>query len=144
VWAAPRHGYRGQTVADSEEVGSVLTLTPTAAEVVRTLVEQSPAPDSGGLRIAAGGENPEGIALELTLVDEPEPADERVEQEGATVYLDPDAAELLEDKLLDAQVAEDHVTFMLREDDADFGPFMPLDDAPDGNGHVSRNGHGPD
>ena len=122
----------------------MLTLTHTAAEVVRTLVEHSPAPDSGGLRIAAGAESGGSVALELSLVEEPEPADERVEQEGATVYLDANAAELLEDKLLDAQVAEDHVTFMLREDDdgAD-GPFSPLD-LSSRNGHVGRNGHGPE
>jgi iron-sulfur cluster assembly protein len=119
----------------TEEVGSVLTLTPTAAEVVRTLVEQSPAPDSGGLRIAAGEETGEGVPLELSIVDEPEPADERVEQEGATVYLDPNAAELLDDKLLDAQVAEDHVTFTLRDDDSGES-FSP-------NGTPSRNGAAP-
>ena len=120
----------------------MLTLTPNAAEVVRTLVEQSPAPDSGGLRIAAGEDTGEGVALELSLVDEPEALDETVEQEGATVYLDPGAAELLDDKLLDAQVAEDHVTFVLRDDDGDeSGPFErlePLEDA-----HARRNGHGP-
>jgi iron-sulfur cluster assembly protein len=119
----------------------VLTLTPTAAEVVRTLVEQSPAPASGGLRIAAGAESGEGVPLEISIVDEPDPSDERVEQEGATVYLDANAAELLDDKLLDAQVAEDHVTFTLREDDGDAGPFAPL--SPNGNGRTSRNGDGP-
>jgi iron-sulfur cluster assembly protein len=119
----------------------VLSLTPTAAEVVRTLVEQSPAPDSGGLRIATGQETGEGIPLELSLVVEPEPADECIEQQGATVYLDPGAAELLDDKLLDAQVAEDHVTFMLREDDPDEGPFAPIDTNTDG--HARRNGNGP-
>jgi iron-sulfur cluster assembly protein len=117
----------------------VLTLTPTAAEVVRTLVEQSPSPASGGLRIAAGEETGEGVPLELSLVDEPDPADERIEQEGATVYLDPGAAELLEDKLLDAQVAEDHVTFTLREDDGGEEPFAPFSP----NGNESRNGDGP-
>jgi iron-sulfur cluster assembly protein len=121
-------------------VGSVLTLTPTAAEVVRTLVEQSTAPDSGGLRIAAGEETGEGIALELSLVEEPEPADERVEQEGATVFLDAGAAELLDDKLLDAEVGEDHVMFTLREDDGDAEPFAPFSP----NGHASPNGNGPD
>jgi iron-sulfur cluster assembly protein len=117
----------------------VLTLTPTAAEVVRTLVEQSPAPESGGLRIAAGEETGEGIPLEISIVDEPEPADERVEQEGATVYLDANAAELLDDKLLDAQIAEDHVTFMLRDDDGETEPvesFSP-------NGAPSANGDAP-
>ena len=118
----------------------MLTLTPTAAEVVKTLVDQSETPDSGGLRIAASAEGVEGISLELSLVGEPEATDERIEQEGATVYLDPDAAQLLEDKLLDAQVAEDHVTFVLREEDEGDGPFESLDV---GDPHARRNGNGP-
>jgi iron-sulfur cluster assembly protein len=121
-------------------VGPLLTLTPAAAEVVRTLVEQSPAPDSGGLRIAASAQDDESVELELALVEEPEALDETVEQEGATVYLDPEAAELLDDKLLDAQVAEDHVTFMLRDDPAGepWEHFAPHEDA-----WQRRNGHGP-
>ena len=119
----------------------MLTLTHTAAEVVRTLVEQSTAPDSGGLRIAASDNTAEGVELELSLVVEPEALDETVEQEGATVYLDPDVAELLDDKLLDAQVAEDHVTFVLRDETAaePFETFVPDEDA-----WTRRNGHGPD
>jgi hypothetical protein len=47
-------------------------LTQTAAEVVRTLVEQSAAPDSGGLRIAASADPAgESVELELALVEEP-------------------------------------------------------------------------
>jgi iron-sulfur cluster assembly protein len=120
--------------------GTVLTLTPAAAEVVRTLVEQSEAPDSGGLRIAANDGESADVALELSLVVEPEALDETVEQEGATVYLDPGAAELLDDKLLDAQVADDHVTFVLREDMGEdpFETFVPDEDA-----WTRRNGHGP-
>jgi iron-sulfur cluster assembly protein len=123
-------------------VSRVLTLTPTAAEVVRTLVDQSESHDSGGLRIAASEDGVEGVELELSLVGEPEAADATVEQEGATVYLDPGAAELLDDKLLDAQVADDHVTFVLREDDdGDDEPFrsFSMDEDP----HKRRNGHGP-
>jgi iron-sulfur cluster assembly protein len=130
VWAVPGPG----------SPSTVLTLTPTAAEVVRTLVEQSTTPDSGGLRIAAAESEVEGIELELSLVEEPEALDETVEQEGATVYLDPGAAELLDDKLLDAQVADDHVTFVLREDaeGEPFETFVPEEDA-----WTRRNGHGP-
>jgi Fe-S cluster assembly iron-binding protein IscA len=124
-------------------VGRVLTLTPTAAEVVRTLVDQSESPDSGGLRIAASDGAPEGVELELSLVGEPEATDATVEQAGATVYLDPGAAELLDDKLLDAQVADDHVTFVLREDDDgdEDGPFrsFSMDEDP----HQRRNGNAP-
>lgn len=118
----------------------MLTLTPTAAEVVRSLVEQSPDPESGGLRIAAGDAEPDGVALELSLVGEPEALDETVEQEGATVYLDPGAAELLDDKLLDAQVADDHVTFVLREETSD-EPFESF--VADEDGYTRRNGNGP-
>jgi iron-sulfur cluster assembly protein len=119
----------------------VLTLTPTAAEVVRTLVDQSASPESGGLRIAASEDGLEGVELELSLVVEPEALDETVEQSGATVYLDPGAAELLDDKLLDAQVAEDHVTFVLREDGDGDGPFEPF--SADEDPHERRNGNGP-
>jgi Fe-S cluster assembly iron-binding protein IscA len=121
-------------------VGLVLTLTHTAAEVVRTLVDQSTAPDSGGLRIAATESGVEGVSLELSLVGEPEALDATVEQEGATVYLDPSAAELLDDKLLDAQVADDHVTFVLREESGaePFESFVPDEDA-----WTRRNGDGP-
>ena len=122
----------------------MLTLTHTAAEVVRTLVEQSTAPDSGGLRIAASDNTAEGVELELSLVVEPEALDETVEQEGATVYLDPGAAELLEDKLLDAQVTDDHVEFLLREDERDLSPVAPLHPSPNGHGPAHRNGDGPD
>jgi Fe-S cluster assembly iron-binding protein IscA len=135
---------RGTAIRDlsHKEVGPVLTLTPTAAEVVRTLVDQSSSFDSGGLRIAASEDDVEGVALELSLVGEPEALDETIEQSGATVYLDPEAAELLDDKLLDAQVAEDHVTFVLREDDPDDeSPFQSfsMDEDP----HLRRNGNSP-
>jgi Fe-S cluster assembly iron-binding protein IscA len=113
----------------------VLTLTPTAAEVVRRMVDQSPIPGSGGLRIAAGEDTGAGVPLELSLVGEPEALDETVEQSGATVYLDSDAAELLDDKLLDAQVAEDHVTFVLREDAAGDDDAGPAGYTPNGHGH---------
>ena len=93
----------------------MLTLTPTAAEVVRTLVDQSSSFDSGGLRIAASEDGVEGVALELSLVGEPEALDETIEQSGATVYLDPEAAELLDDKVLDARVEGGQVGFMLRD-----------------------------
>ena len=117
----------------------MLTLTPTAAEVVRSLVDQS-STETGGLRIAANDDGLEGVSLELSLVGEPEAADATIEQSGATVYLDPDAAELLDDKLLDAQVAEDHVTFVLREDGEDDSPFEALDTA---DPHERRNGNSP-
>jgi hypothetical protein len=54
-----------------------------------------------------------GVSLELSLVEQPETFDETVEQDGAVVYLDPAASQLLDDKLLDAEVERDGVSFAL-------------------------------
>ena len=55
---------------------------------------------------------------------------------------DVDRLALGDDEILDAQVAEDHVTFVLREDDPDDGnPFQSfsMDEDP----HLRRNGNSP-
>src|SRR5687768_4512514 len=96
----------------------MLTLTPIASEAIRQLTSQAEDPDASGIRISPGPESGQGTALELTLVDEPEPADERVDEAGATVYLEPHVAGFLDDKVLDAEVAEGRVTFMLRDEEA--------------------------
>jgi Fe-S cluster assembly iron-binding protein IscA len=98
-------------------VGIVLTVTPIASEAIRRLVETSPAPDSGGMRIAPGEETPAGTPLELSLVDAPEAEDETVSDgEGATVYLEHEVAGFLDDKVLDAEVDAGKVTFVIRDD----------------------------
>jgi iron-sulfur cluster assembly protein len=95
----------------------MLTLTPVASEAIRQLSSQTDDPDASGIRIAPGPETPQGTALELTLVEEPEPEDEKVDEDGATVYLEPHVAGFLDDKVLDAQVDEGRVTFVLRDED---------------------------
>ena len=95
-------------------------------------LSQTDDPEASGIRIAPGPETPEGTALELSLVEEPEPADEKVDDDGATVYLEPHVAGFLDDKVLDAQVDEGRVTFLVRDDDV---PPEPEDYAtPNGNG----------
>jgi iron-sulfur cluster assembly protein len=108
----------------------VLTLTPVATQAIRQLTSQADDPDASGIRIRQGPETPQGTALELSLVPEPEPEDETVDEDGATVYLEPNIAEFLEDKVLDAQVEDGQVTFLLRDDEQ----------PPPSYGH--RNGHG--
>jgi Fe-S cluster assembly iron-binding protein IscA len=110
----------------------MLTLTPVASEAIRQLSSQTEDPDASGIRIAPGPETPQGTALELTLVEEPEPEDEKVDEDGATVYLEPHVAGFLDDKVLDAQVDEGRVTFVLRDED------MP--DAPEDYGHPNGTG----
>jgi iron-sulfur cluster assembly protein len=89
----------------------MLTLTPAAAEVVRRILADAPEDASGGLRIASAEPTAEGVAFDMTLVDAPEENDATVEEEGATIFLEPEAADLLDDKILDAEVAEDEVRF---------------------------------
>src|ERR671936_2031721 len=94
----------------------MLTLTPIASEAIRQLSSQTDDPEATGIRIAPGPETPEGTALELSLVEEPEPEDEKIDDDGATVYLEPHVAGFLDDKVLDAQVDEGRVTFLVRDD----------------------------
>ncbi|HEV2768982.1 MAG TPA: HesB/YadR/YfhF-family protein [Solirubrobacteraceae bacterium] len=93
----------------------MLTLTPNASDAIRQLTEQLPTEeDTAGMRIAPGdAPGDEGAALELSLVEAPEQADHTVEEAGATVYLEPGAAQLLDDKVLDAEVRDDGVAFQV-------------------------------
>jgi iron-sulfur cluster assembly protein len=83
----------------------MLTLTPTAADAVRALVAGAPVnDDTGGIRISSGEQTPQGTPLELALVDAPEAADEEIDADGAHVFVEPQVAGFLGDKVLDASV----------------------------------------
>jgi iron-sulfur cluster assembly protein len=86
----------------------VLTLTDHAQNAVRALTQDPQAPESAGLRIAAGSEG-----LELALVAEPAPGDALIDDGGARVFLEPQAANLLDERTLDAQIEGDKVNFFL-------------------------------
>jgi iron-sulfur cluster assembly protein len=92
----------------------MLTVTPTAAEVVRELVAGSPVDDDGGLRIAPGAATPAGTPLEVAVADSPEETDQTVvDESGARVFVAADAAEFLDDKVLDARVDEGQLRFTI-------------------------------
>jgi iron-sulfur cluster assembly protein len=95
----------------------VLTITPTASELIRQLVDASDVPDSAGVRIAAGEPTAHGTTLELALVVGPEPGDEVVNGGEASVFLEPEIAEDLDHTVLDAEVVGDgRIQFALRDD----------------------------
>lgn len=104
----------------------MLTLTPTASEAIRRLTEQVPSEeDTAGVRIAPGAAPAgEGTALELSLVEAPEQADHTLEEAGATVYLEPEAAQLLDDKVLDAQLRDEGVAFEVHDQGSMGDPGM--------------------
>jgi iron-sulfur cluster assembly protein len=92
--------------------GIMLSLTENASAIVNEITSQPGLSDTAGLRITSD-ESPQP-AFEVTAAAQGEPGDQVVEQGGATVYLDPSAAELLDDKVLDAAVdASGKVEFAL-------------------------------
>ena len=80
----------------------MLALTENVTEIVKKLTEEVPA--ISGLRIAA---EPDGQSLSVSPADEAGPEDLVLEQDGATVFIDPPASEMLDDKILDGGVDEE-------------------------------------
>jgi Fe-S cluster assembly iron-binding protein IscA len=85
----------------------MLAITETAAQAINSLISASQMPDGAGLRIAPQQEAP-AEALELSVAPAPAEEDTVIEGGGATVFLEPSAAQVLDDKVLDVQrVVED-------------------------------------
>lgn len=83
----------------------MLTLTDSAVSAIRTLTSQPEQPGDTGLRIMAQGDGG-ASSFQLALVDGPAAGDQVVEEGGARVFVEAGAAEVLDDKALDAQVNE--------------------------------------
>jgi iron-sulfur cluster assembly protein len=94
----------------------VLTLTGRAVETIRTLTSQSGLPANTGLRMSlpAGPDGEPGkVALSL---ERPHPDDAVIEDEGARVFVDAEAAPVIGDSELDAQFDQDgRAAFTLTE-----------------------------
>lgn len=79
----------------------MLTLTDNAVSAIRDLTTDQKVPEGAVLRIAT---DPSAGTLTLTLVQQPAQGDQMVDSSGATLFLDSEAAQLLDDKVLDAAV----------------------------------------
>ena len=91
----------------------MLTLTMDATTTIRNIVDHSEVPAGGGLRIA---NDPAENALTLSLAAVPAEDDQVLDDSGARVFLDPAAARLLDDKMLDAEAdSEGRVKFAVSE-----------------------------
>ena len=94
----------------------MLTFTHEAAEAIDAVVHSAPdAPEGAGLRIARGVAPDGQEGLELSVTDSPAPDDAVVEAEGTPVFLESEAAAMLDDKVLDARVDGAQGGFMLRD-----------------------------
>lgn len=92
----------------------MLTLTENASTVVKSLASRGGTSEEAGLRISSlGVESPE-FAVEVAA--RPAELDTIVETDGARVFLEPNAAASLSDKVLDAEVSEQgNVRFSVAE-----------------------------
>ncbi|MBA8824436.1 Fe-S cluster assembly iron-binding protein IscA [Saccharopolyspora lacisalsi] len=79
----------------------MLTISESAAEVIKVVLSGSDSAEEAGLRIAGGEETPE--ELQASVATGPEGGDQVIEQEGVRVFLDERAASALGDKTLDAE-----------------------------------------
>ncbi|GAA2188631.1 adhesin [Micromonospora lupini] len=84
----------------------MLTMTDNAVLVIRDLANQQDVAEDGGVRIAADAD---AGSLTVELVPEPEQGDHVVDNQGARIFLDPDAAELLGDASVDATVDDEGI-----------------------------------
>ena len=80
----------------------MLTLTENATLVIKSITGVEGAPEGAGVRISQ--ENPADPALAVTTTEAPRPGDQVVEEAGARVFLEQNAANALDDKILDAAV----------------------------------------
>jgi iron-sulfur cluster assembly protein len=94
----------------------MLMLTDPAVTAVRNLTHQPNAPEGAGLRIAT---DPTRGALTLTVTPAPWTGDAVIDTEGARLFLDAEAATMLDDKALDvATDAEGRMEFRVGEQPA--------------------------
>lgn len=84
---------------------AVMTLTEAAAERVREIVEDSDEPVLG-LRIGVKKGGCAGMEYTMKPVSEPDPKDERIEEKGASVFIDPAAVLYLLGTVMDFETTK--------------------------------------
>ena len=93
----------------------MLCITEDAAAAINGIVSSAGLPEGAGLRITqelnTEAEDGPRTDLRLSVVAAPEEGDEVLQAER--IFIDPGAADLLDDKLLDADVVDQEVQFSL-------------------------------
>jgi Fe-S cluster assembly iron-binding protein IscA len=92
----------------------MLTITPQASEAIRGVLASENVPEGSVLRISPQPE----AGLVVSVTDSPQPDDQIVEGDEVEVCVEPTAAQMLEDKELDATVAEGEVSFSISQQGA--------------------------
>jgi iron-sulfur cluster assembly protein len=93
----------------------LLALTDSAVQAVKRIVSSSDeVPETSGLRMVAVQIGME-TSVQFSVVPLPDEDDKVIEEQGARVFLEPEAASLLDDKVLDASVKQDKIAFALAD-----------------------------
>lgn len=87
----------------------MLDVTTKAEEAINTLTSSAGAADGGGgMRISVADRTDQGADLALTVMNRPLEGDQVViGAQGAHVFLEPEVAEIVDNQVLDAHLAED-------------------------------------
>jgi iron-sulfur cluster assembly protein len=94
-------------------VSALLALTENAVEAVKNIVSSSDN-ETSGLRMVAERAGTQAN-FQLSVVPLPAEDDEVIEKRGARVFLEPEAASLLDDKVLDASVEQNQIAFTIAD-----------------------------
>jgi iron-sulfur cluster assembly protein len=93
----------------------VLTLTHNATEAISALIDSVGGPEGTGLRIWAQAVDEAQSSLEIAVTPGPQDTDAVVEDTDVPVYLEPQAAMFLNDKVLDASMEGDTIQFSIND-----------------------------
>ena len=96
-------------------MSALLALTNNAVEAVKSIVSSSnKASETSGLRLVAERAGTQAN-FHLSVVPLPAEDDEVIDEQGARVFLESEAASLLDEKVLDASVEQDQVAFTIAD-----------------------------
>jgi iron-sulfur cluster assembly protein len=96
-------------------MSALRALTDNAVEAVKTIVSSSDdLSETSGLRVVADRAGTQAN-LQLSVVPLPAEDDEVIEEQGVRVFLEQEAASLLDDKVLDATVEQNQVAFTIAD-----------------------------
>lgn len=90
----------------------MLTLTDRAATALRTILSAAELPAGAGVRLATSEAIPGEPGFELALVEGPAPGD-HLADDDPRVFIDPDAVDLVDQRVLDADTTGGTVNFHL-------------------------------
>ena len=94
-------------------MSALLALTDSAVEAVKSIVSASDEDsETRGLRLTTAQEGTR-TSFQLSVVPLPAEDDEVIEEHGARIFLETEAASLLDDKVLDASVDQNKVAFRI-------------------------------